>query len=120
MKSVLVGILCVAVPATTAFAHGGYYQGPKTPDGMPLPTGGPPTGGTPFGGGPTTGGGTFGPAVTGRDEASCAPRANAEQPTVDGLGDQRGGAEHARHHRGDRRRARSLGPDRAPSRGRGA
>ena len=47
MRSVLLGILCVAVPATTAFAHGGYYQGPKTSDGLPLPTTGPNRGGIP-------------------------------------------------------------------------
>lgn len=51
--------------ASSAFAHGGYYQGPKTPDGIPLPTSTPGTG-TPLPqGGPVTPP-TFGPAVTGR------------------------------------------------------
>jgi len=70
MRAILIGVvLSFAVPTSAAFAHGGYYQGPKTPDGMPLPTSGPPTGGGPFGGGPTTGGGAFGPAVTGRKKS---------------------------------------------------
>ncbi len=60
--------LCLlGVGAAPAFAHGGYYQGPKTPDGVPLPTGTPGPGGPLPRGGPITGP-TYGPAVTGRKD----------------------------------------------------
>lgn len=59
----------VATLGATALAHGGYYQGPHTPDGVPIPSGpgaGPTTGGRGLEGGPITPP-TTGPAVTGRD-----------------------------------------------------
>ena len=59
---VAIGIACLC---GTAYAHGGYYQGPKTPDGVPLPPSGA---GTPSGRGSTTPDSldSGGPAVTGR------------------------------------------------------
>jgi len=60
VAGVVVAVLGLAVPA---WAHGGYYTGPKTPDGIPLPADGPGTGG------PTTDPNNpppYGPAVTGR------------------------------------------------------
>jgi HEAT repeat protein len=64
--------LVVLLTASTAMAHGGYYQGPKTPDGIPLPTSTPGTG-TPLPqGGPITPP-TLGPAVTGRKDKSPPP-----------------------------------------------
>ncbi len=65
LSGILTGVIGVGLLPSGAFAHGGYYQGPRTPSGVPIPTSGPTTGGG-LRGGPTTGGGGYGPAVTGR------------------------------------------------------
>ncbi len=69
--------------ADQASAHGGYYQGPKTPDGIPLPTHTPGTG-VPLDGGPITPP-TSGPAVTGRkrdEPPAITPSTTSLPPAV--------------------------------------
>jgi len=91
MRSSVFCMAAAALCATAgdALAHGGYYRGPHTPDGIPIPTGGPTTpGGIPTGpitGGPrTTPGHIGGPAVTGRDRNRPPPTITTSTTSIPG------------------------------------
>ncbi len=77
-------IALAALLAPPALAHGGYYQGPKTSDGIPLPTGSPGVGVPALTGGVPPGMPSSGPAVTGRsrDEPPAITPRTARLPSA--------------------------------------